>query len=177
MYFLKTLAVLPVLLASHVFASPLEKRVTVTQTGAIIAPVDGSSITPGTPFDFEYGDGWGDGCYPGFTSINVWLVDHEPTGSDLNSTYHFPDGDYLYYFGNFLIRNFDGMYSIGSYIAGCLIVNIDLPPLSTPPPPSTLTLPEPLDSSYDDTEVYIAVVEELTSCVVWFFSMDLLTLT
>ncbi|PSR82964.1 hypothetical protein PHLCEN_2v5934 [Hermanssonia centrifuga] len=148
MHFLKTLAVLPVLLASHAFASPLEKRVTVTQTGAIIAPVDGSSITPGTPFDFEYGDGWGDGCYPGFTSINVWLVDHEPTGSDLNSTYQFPDGDYLYYFGNFLIRNFD-----------------DLPPMSTPPPPSTLTLPEPLDSSYDDTEVYIAVVEELTSCV------------
>ncbi len=38
-----------------------------------------------------------------------WLVDHEPAGSDLNSTYQLPDGDCLYYFGNFLIINDEGM--------------------------------------------------------------------
>ncbi|THG92522.1 hypothetical protein EW026_g8400 [Hermanssonia centrifuga] len=149
MYFLKTLAILPAILALYALAIPLEKRVTVTHIGTINSPVNGTSITPGTPFDFHYTDGWGtSGCYPGYTLINVWLVDHEPAGSELNSTYQLPDGDYLYYFGDFLIINDEG-----------------LPPMSPPPPPSTLTLSEPLDPAYDGTEVYIAVVEELASCV------------
>ncbi|THG92516.1 hypothetical protein EW026_g8405 [Hermanssonia centrifuga] len=149
MYFSKTLAILPAILALYALAIPPEKRVTVTHIGTINSPVNGTSITPGIPFDFHYTDGWGtSGCYPGYTLINVWLVDHEPAGSDLNSTYQLPDGDCLYYFGNFLIINDEG-----------------LPPMSPPPPPSTLTLPEPLDPAYDDTEVYIAVVEELASCV------------
>ncbi|PSS17151.1 hypothetical protein PHLCEN_2v3209 [Hermanssonia centrifuga] len=133
-----TLAILPAILALYALAIPLEKRVTVTHIGTINSPVNGTSITPGTPFDFHYTDGWGtSGCYPGYTLINVWLVDHEPAGSELNSTYQLPDGDYLYYFGDFLIINDEG-----------------LPPMSPPPPPSTLTLSEPLDPAYDGTELH-----------------------
>ncbi|PSR82962.1 hypothetical protein PHLCEN_2v5932 [Hermanssonia centrifuga] len=143
----KTLAILPVLLASYAFASPLEKRVYISDVGAIISPADGTSITPGTPFAFEYGDGWGGACHPGYTPISVGLTAFSPTGSDLNSTFQIPDSDYLYYFGDFLITNDEG-----------------LPPMPTPPPPSTFTLPEPLDPIYDGQEIYLSAVEQMFDC-------------
>ncbi|THG97389.1 hypothetical protein EW026_g4607 [Hermanssonia centrifuga] len=140
------LTILPIVVASYVFASPLEKRVTVSDIGDIISPTDGSSITPGTPFSFQYADGYGAGCYAGYTSIDVWLVDHEPTGSDLNSTYQFPDGNFLYHFGSYTIINFIG-----------------LPPGVNPSPPSTLTLPDPLDAAYDNQEPLGSNMYGLTS--------------
>ncbi|THG97387.1 hypothetical protein EW026_g4605 [Hermanssonia centrifuga] len=143
MRFLQSSTIIPALFASYAFAGPLEKRLTVTDIDTIVVPADGSSITPGTPFTFQYQvDNW---CEAGYTPLSVWLVANEPTGSDVNSTAQISDS--LYYFGNWLILNFG------------------LPAMTNPPPPpSTLTLPNALPSEYDGTEVYIAVVQTSLSC-------------
>ncbi|PSR82966.1 hypothetical protein PHLCEN_2v5936 [Hermanssonia centrifuga] len=102
MRFLQSSTIIPALFASYAFAGPLEKRLTVTDIDTIVAPADGSSITPGTPFTFQYQvDNW---CEAGYTPLSVWLVANEPTGSDVNSTAQISDS--LYYFGNWLIPNF-----------------------------------------------------------------------
>ncbi|PSR82960.1 hypothetical protein PHLCEN_2v5930 [Hermanssonia centrifuga] len=105
-------AILPILLASCAFAA-LEKRQTNDAVGTIISPANGSSITPGTPFSFQYSDGWGGACHPAYTPISVGITAYRPTWPDLNgSIFKLPDSDYLYYFGDYVILNDEGMQSI-----------------------------------------------------------------
>jgi hypothetical protein len=76
----------------------------------------------------------------------VWLTDYVPTTSSLNSTGEFPDGEYSYYFGSYLIPNFG------------------LPVLSgSTPPPSNLTFPV-LPSVTTGDVFYLSVVETGTDC-------------
>jgi hypothetical protein len=112
--------------------------------GTLAAPSSGLTIAEGSDFPFTFHDvNW---CEDGYSPISVWLTDYAPAASNLNSTGQFPEGQYTYYFGEYLIPNFG------------------LPPLEgNNPPPSTLTLPE-LESLAKGDKVYLSVVETGTNC-------------
>ncbi|PSR82959.1 hypothetical protein PHLCEN_2v5929 [Hermanssonia centrifuga] len=44
-------------------------------------------------------------------------------------------------------------------------MNLGIPPMSNPPPPSTFTLPE-LDPMYNGQEIYLSVAEQMFECVI-----------
>ncbi|KAJ4478990.1 hypothetical protein J3R30DRAFT_2699246 [Lentinula aciculospora] len=112
--------------------------------GTLSAPSSGSIVSQGSSFPFEFQDSnW---CEDGYSAITVWLTNYAPTTSSLNSTGQFPEGEYSWYYGEYLIPNFG------------------LPVLSgSTPPPSSLVLPESLNLSPGD-EAYLAVVETGTNC-------------
>ncbi|KAE9388677.1 hypothetical protein BT96DRAFT_926940 [Gymnopus androsaceus JB14] len=111
--------------------------------GEISAPTSGVVVAEGDSFAFAFQDSnW---CEDGYSEITVWLTDYAPTTADLTAGV-FPEGDYTYSFGSYLIPNFG------------------LPVLSgsTPPPPS-LVMPE-LTSLVTGEDVYLAVVETGNNC-------------
>ncbi|KIK58177.1 hypothetical protein GYMLUDRAFT_171421 [Collybiopsis luxurians FD-317 M1] len=123
--------------------------------GAFSAPTSGLVVTQGSSFPFAFQDSnW---CEDGYSPIAVWLTNYAPTTSNLNSTGQFPEGQYSYYFGQYLVPNFG------------------LPAMTGSAPPSTLVLPELPDLTTGE-EVYLAVVETGTNCppvgvhsdILWF---------
>ncbi|KAJ3778843.1 hypothetical protein FB446DRAFT_782980 [Lentinula raphanica] len=123
-------------------ATPMSSRQ--SAHGVLSAPTNGLVVAEGTSFPFEFQDSnW---CEDGYSQISVWLTDYVPTTSNLNSTGQFPEGEYDYYFGSFLIPNFGLPVLAGSV-----------------PPPSSLVLP-PLTGLNTGDEVYLAVVETGTAC-------------
>ncbi|OBZ77069.1 hypothetical protein A0H81_03176 [Grifola frondosa] len=115
-------AVLSAFLVTTASCTAVDKRQAVQSpvTGAIFTPADGTTIGAGETFAFNYGSSnW---CEDGFSPLSV---------------------EYLYYFGDYLVTNFE-----------------DLPPMG-PPPPSALTMPE---LNIDDGSIYLAVVESFFSC-------------
>ncbi|KAJ3551060.1 hypothetical protein NM688_g4941 [Phlebia brevispora] len=113
----------------------------------ISEPTNVSIIAGGSSFSFLYEAA--NSCFNGYSPFNVWLVPgpNPPTGDSLNSTAEFSPGDYLAYFGSYVVSTFN------------------FPPLPEPtgPPPATLTMPV-LDPSFVGETVYIAVVETLIGC-------------
>ncbi|OCH92350.1 hypothetical protein OBBRIDRAFT_833477 [Obba rivulosa] len=111
-------------------------------TGTLTEPADGTTISSGATYDFEYHNG--NGCESGYSPITVWILDTAPVFADLNTTGEFSPGNYLFSYGEYLIPNFG------------------LPPMSSPtPPPATLELPE---LGIPSGDVFIAVVESLLDC-------------
>ncbi|OBZ79569.1 hypothetical protein A0H81_00265 [Grifola frondosa] len=135
-------AVLSALLVTAASCTVIDRRqVQSPFVGTISTPADGTTIGVGETFAFNYSVS--DWCHSGYSPLSVWLVENSPVFSDLNSTGQFPEGEYLYYFGDYLVANFAG-----------------LPPMGTPPP-SALTMPE---LNIDDGNVYLAVVETFYDC-------------
>ncbi|GJE97993.1 hypothetical protein PsYK624_142150 [Phanerochaete sordida] len=117
-------------------------------SGVIISPSDGTSVTAGDPFDFSVQNSprYSSICHAPWTPVHVYLLAAKPTTADLNSTFGF--SEYLYYFGDYIL-NLDG---------------IPPPPNDpTAPPPPILTTPN-LGTPFSGSTVYIAVVEELSQC-------------
>lgn len=82
-------------------ASPFEKRASVSE-GAIIAPADGTVVSAGGSYPFDYPvNNW---CEAGYTPFDVYILENEPSPSDLNATQGFTD--YLYYYDTYLVDNF-----------------------------------------------------------------------
>lgn len=75
-------------------------------SGFIIQPTDGSSISAGSTFPFQYDvDNY---CEQGYTPVTIWIVPgpDAPTPASLNATQGFSDGTYLAYLGHYLVANF-----------------------------------------------------------------------
>ncbi|OSD05389.1 hypothetical protein PYCCODRAFT_1465295 [Trametes coccinea BRFM310] len=108
--------------------------------GLTVQPADGSTVTPGAAFPFEYENE--NYCESGYSPISVYLSTSPPTDADVSGG-ELVDGSFVYKFGDYLIANFG------------------LPPMETPPPP-TLTAPT-LDVA-DDATLYLSVVETYRDC-------------
>jgi len=143
MYFSKALVLSAFAAISAASPTILPRQVTGNH-GTIVSPVSETTVSSGESFPFSYADSnW---CEDGYTPLTVWLTDYAPTTANLNSTGQFPDGEYFYYFGEYLQGNFG------------------LPPLSgSTPPPSTLTTPD-ISAYTVGTALYLAVVETATDC-------------
>ncbi|KAL1952348.1 hypothetical protein VTO73DRAFT_1497 [Trametes versicolor] len=129
--------------ASFTQAASLVKRQIVIPThGTTVAPADGSTITPGTSFPFNYEHA--NACESGYSPISVYLSTSPPTSSDVTNAGELADGSFVFHFGDYLIPNFG------------------LPPMETPPP-ATLTAPT-LDGVADGTTLYFSVVELYRDC-------------
>lgn len=171
MHFTQTFSLLAIALAVPVFASPAKRQgppgstVTLDSPGSITAPANGTSITAGQPFTFGVAVPEFNHCHPGYTPVNVYILASQPTTSDLNSTYGF--SDYLYYFGDYVVNNFPGRYSM--HLSSILTKGLTFSPGGLPnmgtPPPSTLTAPD-LGESYSGQAVYLATVETIEGCPV-----------
>lgn len=142
MYFTQSIFILLAAFAAGAAALPAKRQsVPITVTGTPGSP--GTLLAEGQSTPFTPG-GWLPGCYPGYTPIDVYMLDSQPTVSSLNSTYGIDD--YLYFFGSYLIRNVDGLPSMGT------------------PPPSSLTMPD-LGATYSGQPVYLVTVATVSSCV------------
>ncbi|KAJ7163881.1 hypothetical protein C8R43DRAFT_989059 [Mycena crocata] len=129
------------LFTAFAVASPLSPRVITAHHGTISQPTKGFVAASGAAVPFSYGDSnW---CQGGYTPITVWLLDSEPTTTNLNATGQFPDA--TYYFGSYLMGNFG------------------LPPIGNPVPPATLTMPD-VSGFVTGSELYLAVVETANNC-------------
>ncbi|GJE98037.1 hypothetical protein PsYK624_142590 [Phanerochaete sordida] len=148
MHFTPTLSLIAAALAASSVASPTRRQSpsdpVVFQTPEFSAPVDGTIMSAGQSTALEIGSAEWNHCHPGYTPLGLYMLASEPDNSSLNSTYQF--GEYLYFFGNFLFTNDQG-----------------LPPMSTPPPPTTLTMPD-LGAQYVGQKVYLASIETIFGC-------------
>ncbi|KAF5387495.1 hypothetical protein D9757_006510 [Collybiopsis confluens] len=135
-------------LAACVAAAPsrMASRQVLSGHGTLSAPTSGLVVAQGSSFPFAFQDSnW---CEDGYSTITVWLTENAPTASSLNGTTgQLLDGQFIHYFGQYLIPNFG------------------LPALSgTTPPPSTLVLPTLSSDVTTGDEIYLAVVETGTNC-------------
>ena len=91
-------------------ASPTKRQgipsYTILSPGSIVSPTAGTSVSPGESVTFTVAVPEWNHCHPGYTQVEVYLLAEQPTTSSLNSTYQF--GDYLYYYGEYLVNNFPG---------------------------------------------------------------------
>ncbi|GJE89197.1 hypothetical protein PsYK624_052920 [Phanerochaete sordida] len=150
-------------LAAPVFASPAKRQgppaglpiTTLESPGSITAPAEGTAVVAGQSFPFSVAVPEWNHCHPGYTPVNTYLLDHEPTTADLNSTYGF--SNYLAFFGSYLVNNFPG----------------GLPNMGTPPP-STLVAPD-LSGTPSGTTVWLATIETIEGCPpdgFWEYAID-----
>ncbi|KAI9062760.1 hypothetical protein FKP32DRAFT_1573857 [Trametes sanguinea] len=132
---------LSVATSTHAASLAVTKRQGVVPAhGLTVQPADGSTITAGASFPFEYRND--DYCESGYSPISVYLSTSPPTDADVSGG-ELVDGSFVYKFGDYLIANFG------------------LPPMETPPPP-TLTAPT-LDVAEGAT-LYLSVVETYRDC-------------
>jgi hypothetical protein len=132
--------------------------------GSIVTPSDGTSVSPGHSFPLSVAVPEWNHCHPGYTPVSVWLLADTPTTSSLNSTYQF--SDYLYYYGDYLVNNFPGMFSVHEHHSTFIYLFFlgELPNMGTPPP-SSLTTPD-LGASFNGQDIYLAVIEIIGGCPV-----------
>ncbi|CCM05548.1 uncharacterized protein FIBRA_07775 [Fibroporia radiculosa] len=137
-------------LVGHAASVPTKRQYVVPSHGSIVAPSGNASIVPGAIFDFDFDSI--NYCESGYEPITVWLLEQEPTDADVTSDGVFPNGTYLYNFGEWLIPNFG------------------LPAEQTPPPPpSTLTMPDFSTAAFgglifSNATLYLAVIETYMDC-------------
>ncbi|KIP08560.1 hypothetical protein PHLGIDRAFT_376376 [Phlebiopsis gigantea 11061_1 CR5-6] len=129
-------------------ASPAKRQgggtpVTILSPGSIVTPTDGITEAAEDSFPFSVAVPEFNHCHPGYTPVDVYLLETQPTVDSLNSTHQFTD--YLYFFGSYLVNNFPG----------------ELPNMGTPPP-SSLTMPDL--GLVADTPVYLATMETIEGC-------------
>ncbi|GJE89198.1 hypothetical protein PsYK624_052930 [Phanerochaete sordida] len=148
MRFTQAFAVLAALAVSGL-ATPVKRQAnTVTQVVSvsyITAPSSGISMAAEQSTSFSVANGWYGGCYPAFTPMYTYIMPTEPTTAGLNNVWGYDD--YLVYLGEFLEHN----------------SNAPSIPMSTPPPPSSMTMPT-LDSSYVSQTVWLTTVMNFTGC-------------
>lgn len=150
-------------------ASPAKRQgggtpVTILSPGSIVTPTDGITEAAEDSFPFSVAVPEFNHCHPGYTPVDVYLLETQPTVDSLNSTHQFTD--YLYFFGTYLVNNFPGkyrnreanrIYSLRVRYTG------ELPNMGTPPP-SSLTMPDL--GLVADTPVYLATMETIEGCPV-----------
>ncbi|GJE97995.1 hypothetical protein PsYK624_142170 [Phanerochaete sordida] len=135
--------------AMAALASPVKRQgvppTTSEDSGIITAPANNTNAPANTtiPFGVQFAPHDKNVCHGAYSSVDIYILAHQPTTADLNSTFGF--SDYLHYFGRYIFANEPG-----------------LPPIGTPPP-STLTMPD-LGAEYNGESVFLAVVEEINDC-------------
>lgn len=150
-------------MATLVSASPVKRQgppsglpiAVLESPGSITSPDAGTFMTAGEDVAFDITVPEWNHCHPAYTPVNVYLLDHQPTASDLNSTYGF--SDFLHYFGEYMVINVAGMPSQGT------------------PPPSTLQMPNLEDSQLTEGAVFLAVIETIEGCPpdgFWEYAID-----
>ncbi|KAH9927328.1 uncharacterized protein B0H18DRAFT_1118588 [Fomitopsis serialis] len=131
--------------AATVPTTLVQRQEVVPTHGTINAPAESAAIAPGATFDFDFASV--NYCESGYEPITVYLFENEPDVSDLNTDGSFPESDYLYEFGQWLIPT----------------------SVRPPPPPSNLTMPDFSQAStnaatYSDATFYLTVVETYLDC-------------
>ena len=98
------------------FIPDRRELVEVGRSGTIVDPSVDVQLAPGQSVTFTYEDI--NECFADFTPIDIYILADEPQFSELNATGQYSEGDYLYYFGNWVIHNF-GQQCHASYEACC----------------------------------------------------------
>lgn len=72
--------------------------------GTISQPVANELLVANTAFDFSYSQP--NSCESDLSPFTVWLTAQEPAFSQLDADGNFPDGEFLFNFGEFSVTNF-----------------------------------------------------------------------
>ena len=116
MHFIPFFSLVASVMAALTFGSPTKRQgppsglpiVVLESPGSITSPDAGTSMGAGEDVAFDITVPEWNHCHPAYTPVNVYLLDHQPTTSDLNSTYGF--GEFLHYFGEYMVINFPGTF-------------------------------------------------------------------
>ena len=110
---------IPFLLATVIVGScsPAKRQgpilpLVVLSPGSITAPTKGTHVNSGETFPLGIADPvpeWYH-CHPGFTSVDIYLLEDKPATTSVDSTQQF--SNYLHYYGHYLVNNIPGEFAL-----------------------------------------------------------------